>query len=82
MNAIGEWPYRRHGFVRIKERTYPFVIGLFGALSNFFSRMSAWAGIERIRVGSTDKPSTDVFARYPFAMVEREEVDFVDRRFS
>jgi N6-L-threonylcarbamoyladenine synthase len=47
-----------------------------------FSSMSAWAGIERIRVGSTDIPSTNVYARYPFALIEREEIDFMDHRFS
>lgn len=41
--------------------------------------MSAWAGIERIRVGSTDKPSTDVYARYPFTLIKTEE-DYIDRR--
>jgi hypothetical protein len=30
--------------------------------------MSAWAGIERLMVGSSDDPNVDkVYARYPFA---------------
>jgi hypothetical protein len=35
--------------------------------------MSAWAGIERLMVGSSDDPTVDkVYARYPFAAVNFE----------
>jgi len=33
--------------------------------------MSAWAGVERLLVGSSDERCSDVFARYPFASDEK-----------
>ena len=35
--------------------------------------MSAWAGIERLQVGSSDELSTDVYARYPFAQIKDDQ---------
>ena len=36
--------------------------------------MSAWAGIERLMVGSSDDSTIDkVYARYPFAATQKKE---------
>ena len=36
--------------------------------------MSAWAGIERLMVGSSDDRTSDkVYARYPFAATQQTE---------
>lgn len=41
---------------------------------DIFCSMSAWAGIERLHVGSSDDRTSDkVYARYPFAAPQQTE---------